>query len=368
MTRIGIDGYEANSPDRVGVGRFALELLRGLYEEISETDEVVVFVPNSTNEDLPPEKKNWHYRQVPHVRLWTFTSLPRALAKEKLDVFFSPTHYVPFFSSIPRVCAIMDLSYLEYPSLFRLKDLIKLKFGTWYSIQKAQKIITISQFSKDAIVKEYGVDADTVTVIYPGFDQNIFNTKITQNDIKVSLDKFEINYDYILYIGTLQPRKNIVRLIESFSLLEDKSIKLLIIGKKGWLYEEIIKKIEESDLKNRIVWIGYVEDRDLGALLAGAQSFVLPSLYEGFGIPVVEALACGVPVVVSQVSSLPEIAGDAGLYIDPESTTSISDGLTRALSLSESEKDIIRQKGLKHIEQFDWKKSCKKLLELLKSI
>lgn len=362
--RIGIDGYEANVIQRVGIGRFAYELLWALYR-LNTKHEIIIFIPNGKIADLPRERTNWQYRIVKSRRLWTFVSLPKALHKENLDIFFSPTHYVPLFSRIPRVFSIMDLSFIHFPKLFRKKDLHQLRLGTQYSAKVGKGIVTISNFSKDAIIKQYKAPSKSVVVAYPGFDHKVFNTKASAAQIKGVHKRFGITNDYIIYVGTLQPRKNIVRLLNAFQQLEDKKVKLLIVGKKGWLYSEFFEKVKKWKLSDRILFTNFVSDTDLALLLRGAKCFVLPSLYEGFGIPAVEAMACGVPVVVSNISSLPEIVGDAGIYVNPYESKYIASGLNQALSLSDAQRKAMIHKGLAQIQKFSWETCASTALEII---
>lgn len=365
--KITIDGYEANVGNRVGIGRFAYELMQALYRAKTKHD-FVTFIPNAKNADLPPARKGWEYRIVPNKGLWTFFALPNALKREHCDVVFSPTHYIPLVSRFPRVCAIMDLSYLYFPSFFTPKDLLQLRLGTYYAVKKSKKIITISTFSKEQIVQYYHVDPKSITVAYPGYDHAIFKRSITPHVIRATQQRYNSGNNYILFTGTLQPRKNIVRLLEAFAQVKNRTLKLLIIGKKGWLYEEIFEKIKELHLADAAVWTDFVPDHDVAALMRGAKCLVLPSLYEGFGIPVIEAMACGTPVVVSNVSSLPEIAKDAGILIDPYNSTSIANGINRVLAYTPSQKDTMVQKGYKHLQQFSWDVCAQKVLDTLEKV
>lgn len=341
--KIAIDGYEANVENRVGIGRYAFEILTALYP-IAHKHTVTVFLPSKPRSDMPP----FRYNVVGPKKFWTFVGLPLALHKESFDVVFSPTHYIPRFTNIPRVMAIMDMSFLAYPEMFRPKDRYQLTKWTKYAALHATKIFTISEFSKNAIIKAYRVPADRVVVTYPG--------------VTMESSKKQSTYkNYILSVGTLQPRKNYVRLIEAFSQL-DSSLTLVIVGKKGWLYEDILAAPEKFGVKERIKFLEFVPDDDLPALYAKARCFALPSLYEGFGLPVLEAMAQGCPVVVSNISSLPEIAGDVGIYVDPMNVESIADGIKKGMASRNS--DALRAQAKK----FSWEKAAKQTLEVLESV
>lgn len=355
---IAIDGYEANVFNRVGIGRYAFEILSHIYA-LKPKHFFRIYLPSEALPDMPKETSRWQYRIVKPKTLWTFFGLPSALIKDKptANVIFSPTHYIPRFISIPRVMALMDVSYLLYPEMFRAQDLHKLTQWTAYGVLHAKNILTISQHSKDAIIKAYAVSKDRVVVTYPG---------ITMSKAK-SQKKYKLPERYILSVGTIQPRKNYVRLIEAFARIigEYPDVQLVIVGKKGWLYEESLRAPKEFGVDHRVTFLDFVPDQDLPALYEEAVCLVLPSLYEGFGLPVLEAMAHKCPVVVSNVSSLPEIAGDAAIYVDPMSVESIADGMRKALLEKHTER-IVR--GLAQVKRFSWEKAASKTLKVLEEV
>lgn len=359
---IAIDGYEANVENRVGIGRFACEILTHIFQAAEKKGNVSfrIYLPDSPRSDMPKETRWWRYRVVSPQKLWTFLALPFYLFTDtpRADVIFSPTHYIPRFIPIPRVFSIMDLSYIHYPEMFRAKDLHQLVHGTRYSARLAGHILTISEFSKRAIMEEYHVPEERITVIYPGL-----------TIMKQGVGKIELKHPYILSVGTLQPRKNFVRLIEAFSKLEDKKIYLVIVGKKGWLFDEIVNAPKKYDVESRVKFLDFVPDEDLPSLYKNALCFALPSLYEGFGLPVLEAMSYGCPVVVSKTSSLPEIAGEAGMYVNPEEVRSINIGLAMGIRARESSEGKQKIKaGLSRAKQFTWENAAKKTLEILQNI
>ncbi len=368
---IAIDGYEANVVSRVGIGRYAFEILKHIYGLVSQNAKfkaqhtLRVYLPSGPLSDMPKETPWWKYRIAKPKVLWTFFGLPRVLMQDKpsANVIFSPTHYVPRYVRTPRVMAIMDLSYLTYPDMFRREDIHKLTYWTAYGVGIAKKILTISQYSKNAIIKAYGVPKENVVVTYPGITMAKPRTHSTS-----VLEKYSIAKPYILSVGTIQPRKNYVRLIEAFSRLPEKysGLTLVIVGKKGWLWEETLDAPKRFGVERRVKFLDFVPDKDLPALYGQAECFILVSLYEGFGLPVLEAMAYERPVVVSKVSSIPEIAGDAGIYVDPESAESIVSGLTEALDERGTEKGRERIRvGKTRVKQFSWEKAAKTTLDVL---
>lgn len=361
---IGIDGYEANTDKRVGIGQYAYQVITGLYN-LDERNDYTIFLPTKALPDLPHERKNWKYIVGSPGSFWTIIQLPVLIKTQKLDIFFSPTHYVPWFTNVPKVFSIMDLSYLHFPQMFKTKDYLKLKYMTLYSVKHARKILTISEFSKQEIVKNYNVLQSDIIVTYPGFTKLELPEFHFQKDI---LSKYEITKRYLLFVGTLQPRKNISRLLKAFDLLNKNDVQLVLVGKKGWLYGPIFAAIEKSPRKEDILVLDFVDGTDLPTLYANATCFVLPSLHEGFGIPVAEALLYGCPVVVSNTSSLPEVAGDTGIYVNPLEVEDIALGLKKGLQLKPEARLSLSKKGQEHIKKFNWETCVKKTLETLNNL
>lgn len=370
---IGMDGNEANQKVRTGSGVYAFELLRQLKKIRIQNLEFRIYLKDEPISELPPANDYWKYAVIGPKKFWTQITLPLYLWKEKIrrkvpDVFFSPTHYAPRFCPIPSVITIFDLSFIRFPEMFLKADLYKLQNWTKYSVVQAKKIITISEFSKKEINDNYHISADKIIVAYPGYDQDRFNKRIKNKELKIRniKKKYKISSPYILFVGTIQPRKNISRLIDAFRLLNNEypELKLVICGmvnegRGGWMNAEILNLT-----KNNITITGYVENEDLPYLMAEARVFVLPSLYEGFGIPAVEAMACGTPTVVSNISSLSEIVGNAAFLIDPYDIDSIVRGIKEACYNKLKQEEMI-QKGLLQARKYNWENSAKLILNTL---
>jgi glycosyltransferase involved in cell wall biosynthesis len=329
-------------------------------------------------EDLPEETEGWKYKVFGPRKFWTQLALPLNLYwdRPRPDVFFTPTHYAPRFCPVPSVVSIMDLSFLKFPKMFRKRDLAQLKSWTAYSVKKAIRVLTISQASKSDIISHYQVPEEKVVVTYPGtkIDTKILRYKDTKVNSEQLKAKYGIEGDYILYVGTLQPRKNLIRLIEAFKKLKTqnsklksktKNLRLVICGKKGWLYDKIFREVKDLNLEKEVIFTGFVPDQDLPALYKGAKCFVLVSLYEGFGIPVLEALSFGCPVVISNISSLPEVGGEVVIKVDPESVVDIARGITEVLGLSRQERQKLIEQGKKQAQKFSWEKCARETLRVL---
>ena len=357
---IGIDGNEANIERKVGIGEYAFELLRQFEKLSPKNVQFRIYLKNKPRPEMPKEREGWKYRVIGPKKFWTQFALPFDLyfGKNRPNVFFTPTHYAPRFSPVPTAVSVMDLSYIHFPSLFKASDLYQLKNWTAYSVKNAKAIFTISQASKDDIIKTYKTKENKVIVTYPGIKK--------LSDMSEANSEIKIDGEYILFVGTLQPRKNIVRLIEAFSKLK-KEVSLLIVGKKGWLYNDILEAPKKFNVEKRVKFLDFVENEDLPSLYKKALCFVLPSLYEGFGLPVLEAMRYGCPVVISNISSLPEAGGDAALYVDPLNVDDIAKKLESIIDDEDLRKNLIK-KGYEQVKKFSWEKTAKETLSVLTKI
>lgn len=309
----------------------------------------------------------WKYKVFGPKYFWTQFALPVSLiiGRQKPDVFFSPGHYRPRWSPIPTVVSIMDLGYLRFPDQFTKRDLMQLKMWTSHSIKKANYILAISEATKNDIVEFYGIPSARIKVTYPGYDKKRFHSRIKVN--RKVLEKYGIRGDYILYIGTLKPSKNIEGLLEAFKLFISHYsliINLVVAGKKGWLYESIFQKVKDTGLEDRVVVTDYIDERDKPQLMASAKVIVSPSFWEGFGINLVEAMAVGTPVVASNVGSVPEVVDRAGVLVNPKSPRSIAQGIQKALT----HREVYVKRGLDRTRDFSWQKTARQTLEVLEKV
>ncbi len=356
--KIALDGYEANVSQRLGSSRVAFELLKSL-EKIDSKNDYTFLLPTPPLADLPKDREGWKYKILKPKKLWTRIALPIFLytAKQKPDIFFSPTHYIPRFvpASIKKVVTIFDLSFLHFPEMFTSRDLWQLTNWTKFSASQADHIITISEFSKQDIISQYKIDKNKITVAYPGFDKENYKPKGKKPG------------NYIIYIGTIQPRKNLIRLMEAVSRIEN--LNLIIVGKtegegrQGWMYEDILQTPKKLGIEDRVKFLGFIPTAELKILLSGAAAYIQPSLWEGFGIPVVEAMATGVPVLVSNDSSLPEVVGKAGLLFDPYSVDQIEQAI-RTIVADNKLREKYSKAGIIQAQKFSWDKMAEIVLKV----
>jgi glycosyltransferase involved in cell wall biosynthesis len=302
-------------------------------------------------------------------RMWYYTVFPMQLMQDKIDVFWSPYHVIPLYAHCQRIAQIYDLTPLKIENAatryYRFIFNLQIKFAVSY----ADKIITISEATRSDLVDMFKVDERKITVIYPGYDDKIFSSSGNVKDIDEVLKKYKIPKDYILYVGTLQTNKNIERLVEAFGLLRRNNKvqhKLVIAGKEAFGYEGIYRAIHGLGLEDEVIITGYLPLQDLPPLMRGASVFVFPSLYEGFGLPTVEAMACGTPVITSNVSSMPEVVGDAGILVDPCNSDDIAGAMMRVISNDGLQKQM-KRKGLERCKAFSWEKSTMETLQVIKS-
>ncbi len=364
---IGIDGNEANVKQKVGVSVYAFNLLKEFSKKARADLRFIIYLKSYPLSDLPSENINFKYKVIV-APLWSQIFLPLELYKNKtIDVFFTPAHYAPRFCPIPYVVTIHDLSYFYYPGEFLRKDLYKLKHWTRYSIQKAKHIITVSEGTKHDVIKFYKVPEKKLTVVYNGYEKETRNKKQEtsfSNNLSYGL-KIE---NYILYVGTVQPRKNISALLKAFAKFKRQnfSFKLVLAGKKGWLYKKIFTQVKDLELEKDVIFTGYLSDERLVQLYSHAFCFVLPSLYEGFGLPLLEAMNNDCPVIASNSSSLPEIGGDACLYFDPQREVELLEKLNQLKNNRKLRGELIT-KGKEQIKHFSWQKCAQETLEIIKS-
>lgn len=359
--RIGIDVNEANVKSRVGTGQYTFNILKRWYKR--DDLDFHLYHRDALQGDMPAEAEHWHYHQATPSKAWIRFGLPLYLASHKKnDIFWSPAHYMPRYIGSKSVVTIHDLAYEYFPDLFLPSDLYKLKNWTRHSSVQADQIIAVSDATKQDLIKLYGVREDKIAVVHNGYDADIFNT-IQKADSKILANYKLLPNNYLLFLGTIQPRKNAIKLVQAFHLLKEAGYKgkLVIAGSIGWLADDTLKVIKDSAESKDIVMTGYVADSTRKALYSFADVYVLPSLYEGFGVPAIEAMGCGAPVAVANNSSLPEVVGDAGVLFNATDPADIA----RAITEIKQNRDKWVKKSLSRAKHFSWEKCAEETLEFL---
>ncbi len=373
---IGFDASRAQLLERAGPENYTYNLLRELLK-IDRRNRYRLYCNNLLDFELPTA--NYELRIISWPRLWTQGGLALECLKNPPDVLFVPAHTIPIIRrpDLKTVVTIHDVGFQKYLKTYQ-RWWGRLYEGrvSNYAARAATHVIAVSESTKKDLIEKLGVKPDKITVIYEGVDHGRFTPEIKksasgdssnlqQSKIKKTKEKYGIGGEYLLFVGTIQPRKNLVRLIDAFKKTRSPQISLVIVGKKGWLSDEIYNAPKKFGVEDRVKFLGYVPTGDIVSLMNGALAFVFPSLYEGFGLVVLEAMACGCPVVTSNISSLPEVVGDAGILVDPYDVEDIARGIRSILELDEAQRRNLVDAGLERARKFTWEETAKQTIEVL---
>lgn len=379
--KIAIDISPLATPKRTGIGNFTFNFCKYLLK-VERENEYILFsnsyghfqsLREAIDEIGVRQFRNVspHISRVPRTILelmWKYIHIPSVeyLVHEKIDVFHIMGIINPPLRTAKLVATIYDLIPIKFPDFFDEKT--RRHFNCYFNnvIPKADVVIAISNSTKEDILEYFDIPGNKVEVVAPGFDSELYKQIQEKNMIDKIKAKYGIDRKYILFVGTLEPRKNLERLIKTYSILPDylkKDYLLVICGTKGWFFEGIFRAVKELKLEEKVIFTGYVPDEDIPLLMNGAEVFVYPPLYEGFGLPPLEAMACGTPVISSKVSSLPEVVGDAGILINPNDVEELSNAIQRVLSSNELRAQL-SEKGLKQASRFSWERTTSKIVEI----
>jgi glycosyltransferase involved in cell wall biosynthesis len=367
---IGIDASRATVARRTGTENYSLHLIRELLAESTDHRFRLYFKQAPQPALFPGSAER---RVIPFPRLWTHARLSWELMRDPPDLLFVPSHVLPLVHPMRSVVTVHDLGYHYYPEAHTLTQNVYLRWSTRHNARNAIRVLADSEATRRDLVSFYRIREEKVRVVYPGRDETLAPVS-DQGLLERVYARHGVTGPYLLYVGTLHPRKNLVRLVQAFANFlrtgdlgatdPAPSLQLVLAGQKGWLYEEIYAQVRKLDLVGHVVFTGYVPDADLPSLLSGALAFVFPSLYEGFGLPVLEAMACGVPVVCSDASSLPEVAGQAALLADPLDIDAWTEALGR-VAVDQDLRRTLRERGLEQVQRFSWRQTAQETLQVL---
>ena len=380
--KIAVDVQPLLGGKRTGIGFYQTDLLKAAMKlapehefvlnffSLRHTDEKISQLREMFGENVEIRPCKWFSYSLAH-RIWLLLPIPyKWFFWQKADASLFFNYYVPPYAEGRVFSVVYDTVVRDMPQTMDKRTRTALELTLRKSIQRSDMVITISEFSKSRIKYHFGVPNDKIGVVYCGIDKSVFKPECPEKRIEECKNRLNISEKYILYLGTLEPRKNISGLIEAYSLLraglEDCPC-LVIAGGKGWLYDEIFEMVKKLNLQDSVIFTGYVSDEDAPLLMQGAELFCFPSFYEGFGMPPLEAMACGVPTVVSDRASLPEAVGDAALITDPDSPESICGAIKRILT-DEALKTSLKQKGVLQADKFTWEASAEVLIKLISNI
>lgn len=359
---------------KAGMGNYIWNLVNCL-ASIDRKNGYYIFVSDRNKHLFDIKRGNFkiikvgrRFSEGPLRFLWEQFALPKCIKKLDIDILHSPGFVIPFFSKAKNVLTIADLTFIKYP---RVHTLIKQKYFGWlipHSIKKSDRVISISESTKKDILELIDTNPEKIDVIHlaHGKEFNMKNKKNAKNALKT---KYGIKPPFLLFVGMIEPRKNLGGVLMALANLKKEGMphKIVIVGKKGWKYKGVFKTIRELKLGDNVVFTGYVPDADLPIFYNSAEVFMYPCLYEGFGIPILEAMACGCPVITSNISSMPEVAGNAAILVNPESVEEIKQAMKRVISDSKLRADMIR-KGMINVKRFNWEKTARETLEVYNSL
>ncbi len=380
---IGIDASRATSAAPTGTEIYSRELIRALLA-LDRRNQYRLY----TRERVAPEffadghltflasrfthnalrTTQYEIRTIPFPRLWTHARLSYEMLTRAPDVLWVPAHVLPLVHPRRSFVTIHDTGQVYFPDAHPPLQRAYHNWAVWWSTRRAARIFADSESTRDDLIRFFRVPPEKILVVYPAYDAQLYQPMRDAARIESVKAKYRLSGDYVLTIGTIQPRKNYVRLVEAMKRLAIRDLRLVIVGKRGWLSDEFFTRIPISNLQSPISnlhspisILDYVPATDLPALISGARVFAFPSLHEGFGLPILEAQACGTPVVCSMTSSLPEAAGDAALFFDPLDVDAIAGALARALT-----DDVLRAKliarGFENVKRFSWEVSARQIL------
>ncbi|MBN1288975.1 MAG: glycosyltransferase family 4 protein [Actinobacteria bacterium] len=366
---IGVEGRTLEGK-RYGVARYLVNMLTHI-NEIDTENEYILYTSRPIDTTGLPEKlkiKTIHMK--PNI-LWRHLRLPLAMLKDGVDLHYSPSYFVPMLKFCPTIVTVHDITFKVHPEWFSGDKRFMFSKIFWWRVKKAESIVTPSLHSKNDVTRILKVKPSKVKVIYEAADD--FFKPVEDGDLLSGIkSKHGINGKFLFTVGTIHTRRNLTRLIEAFALAREScccDLQLLILGEEAPFTPpvDIEGTAEKHGVENNIIRADYVSEEDLRLLYSACDLFVYPSIYEGFGLPVIEAMSCGSPVACSNVTSIPEVAGDAALYFDPtnvrEMATSIESGLT-----DEKLRNRCRQRGLERASSFSWRKFASELLQLFNDV
>jgi glycosyltransferase involved in cell wall biosynthesis len=348
---IGVDASRVTRPRRTGTENYSLHVLRHLLAD-DQDNEYRLYLSASLADGLLPASDRVSTRLIRLPRLWTQVGLSAEMLRHAPDVLFVPSHVLPLVTPRRSVVVVYDVGHRFFPRAHGLFEWLYVEWAIRRHVRIASRLLTISESSKRDLVRLYRADPQRVDVAYPAVDAHF--TPASPEDIARVRAKHGLAERYVLHLGTIKPRKNLPRLVRAFARADlSEDVQLTLGGMSAFGSTAVERAIDETGLGQRVRRLAYVPDEDLAALYSGAAAVAIVSLYEGFGMPALEALACGAPLLVSNRGSLPEIAANAAVVVDPLDEQSIAAGLLRLLG-DGTLREELRAAGLRRAAEFSW--------------
>jgi glycosyltransferase involved in cell wall biosynthesis len=357
-----------------GLGRYTQELMSALLDIDSDNEYVAFYNRPSEAQVDPPLDRLPRLTTNLDTKPWRMSALVAHFARisqdrlfPKVDLFHGTDHLLPRLTRIKTVFTLHDLVFRFYPQTHKPLNRWFLTLMMPRFLKAADAVIAVSESTKSDAIRTYGLDEAKITVIYEGVSPHF--RRASPEAIADVRHKYSLPDQFILSVGTIEPRKNLTSLLEAYHALRNEGfpLRLVIVGKKGWLYSGFFNRVHELGLEHEVIFPGFVPDGDLPALYSAADLFVFPSLYEGFGLPALEALACGTPVVCSNASSLPEVAGEAALLVNPGSVEALVRAM-RDVSSKRELRDDLGARGPQQAARFNWRRTAQETLAVYTSV
>jgi glycosyltransferase involved in cell wall biosynthesis len=366
--RIAIDARKLRD---YGIGTYIRNLVRNLARIDRTTDYVLIVQPADV--EIASELGD-NFRTVPdwsgNYSVREQLSIPLDLRREKVDLFHAPHYVLPPLTPCKAVVTIHDCIHLRFPQYLPHRlAYVYARSSLWVATHRASRVLTVSETSKRDILRYFRIPESRIDVIYNAIDERLGEAP-TDTELAEVRERYQLNDPFVLYTGNIKPHKNLERLIEAFHTLRRgglEQVKLLIIGDEISKYPALRRAVHRYKLHKHVRFFGFVPDTTLASLYRLASVFVFPSLYEGFGLPPLEAMAAGTPVITSNVSSLPEVVGDAAILIDPYEPDAIADAMRRVLTDAPLREDL-RQKGLARVKEFSWERSVQRVRQIYSEV
>lgn len=363
MIRVGVDGRELSAGVRTGIGRYVVEVLRAVSQAGGEC---LVYGEETTGFNVAFSGVSYRTVSPGWTQWWDQVRLPRQLARDKVEVFLSPYYKGPLWAPCPVVLTIHDLFFIQYVGRKRLVYDIVMTWLARLYVSRAAAVITDSEYSKRAIMERLGVLETKVTVIPVALGAE-FRPQPLSDAVR---HRYGITGPYILHVGNFKPHKNLVRLLQAYAALPEtlrKTYRLVLAG-GGRDHRPAVERLARSlGVDGQVLFPGLIDEENLPAIYSGCALFILPSLEEGFGLPALEAMACGAPVVATNRAAVPEVVGQAAVLFDPEDVASIVEAMERVLSQDEL-RERLRQQGLRRAGEFTFERSAERVLALLREV
>ncbi|MCK4649384.1 glycosyltransferase family 4 protein [bacterium] len=374
--RIAID-FRSTIGQPAGIGRFTNNLVKQI-ALLGSKNEYILYsfypkMPNKEIKEFIKKHPNLSLKTNPVPGrimryLWDYFKIPIEFSIGEVDIIHIMDFLIPNIKKARLIVTVHDISSILFPQWHTRYTRRWVKDRIYLAKEKAHKIIVDSVHTKKDLVRTLGVSEDLIAVIYGGVGEQFQPIK-DRETLKQIKKRYKIRDKYLLFLGTLEPRKNILGLIRAFHKIKNRfpNYQLVIAGKRGWKFQEIFKTVGELRLEDKVIFTGYLPEEDIPSLYSGAELFIYPTLYEGFGFPPLEAMACGTPVITSNLSSLPEVMGEAGILIDPNNIDELARAIESALS-NEDLKRELRAKGVRQAAKFSWKRCAQETIKVYQEV